>query len=115
MSALGSGLAKNEFLQELDVSWNKIRTKGFTAFFNAIKDNYTLNKLNLANNGLGDSTLSIGPFLSKNSTLNFLDLSGNRISDVLIQVVGKALETNCKFFFVKPATYILVLIYLLLH
>jgi hypothetical protein len=88
---LGPVLATHPHLQELELQGNpELGDAGSDALFKAIRDNNTLESLNLSNCGLKE-VLWAGRLRIMTSLTN-LNLSQNKISDKGCQVIASALE-----------------------
>ncbi|KAF5827747.1 flagellar associated protein [Dunaliella salina] len=76
-----TSLKTNNCLQELILSWNKLRPKGVIAIAESLKPNMALQVLGLAWCGVQDAgALALGTTLKSNQGLVDVDLSGNGIT-----------------------------------
>ena len=92
VTTLANALKDNDKLQDLNLSENNVGDDGAVAIADALKANYTLKKLHLINNNISDvgATKIAIALESKHSSLQILNLSGNKITG--IEVFG--LENN---------------------
>eukprot|EP00741_Cyanophora_paradoxa_P008529 tig00001327_g8254.t1 len=93
--ALARALLQNGTLQELDLSWNKIRGRAAAALLASLGSNEGLTSLNLAWNGLSDvEGQALGPALRDNEALQSLDLSHNRLQGRSCAALRHAFAAN---------------------
>lgn len=72
------GLASNQSLVELDLSFNSLGDQGLIELQDGLIDAYTLKKLNLSHNNIGeDSSKAMSAILKETQSLRELDLSWN--------------------------------------
>ncbi|ESP02588.1 hypothetical protein LOTGIDRAFT_171908 [Lottia gigantea] len=83
-------------LKVLDLSHNNMGPQAFRAVCLAMSNNMTIISLNLSDNRADtDSAACIGMMLKENKTLQYLDVSGNNLGkDYFSRCVGPALKTN---------------------
>lgn len=88
-------LADNRVLRVLDLGGNRLGDLTGCAFaLTLAADTCALSTLGLANNQLRESGSQIASALKANTTLRYLDLSGNRIHVLAVQSLAETLKTN---------------------
>ena len=92
---LGLVLKTNETLVELYLESNRITHEGFITIGDALKSNKKLSILNLNNNNIDITSLTL-TFLSDNNSITKLYLTGNKIDETGIAVIAKILKENTK-------------------
>lgn len=90
MNILAPVLAAHPYLQELELQGNPLGDDGTDVLFKALRDNNTIESLNLRNCGLKD--VPWAGRLRIMTSLSNLDLSQNQINDKGCQVLAGALE-----------------------
>ena len=94
-TALAEMLKENRTLQQLDVSRNSIGDEGATALVEVLKANRTLQQLDIRINsvGIGGAT-ALAEMLKENKTLQYLDISNNSIGDGGATALAEMLKEN---------------------
>lgn len=77
--ALAAGLAQNQTLHKLDLSWCKLRAPGAEVFASVLASNSTLRDLDLSHNNVGDKGVCALLETAGAGALRALDLSHNNI------------------------------------
>lgn len=91
---LGELVAKPGPLKQADFSWNSMRGLAVVEIASGLKTS-PLVRLNLAWNGLGENGASVvGGALKENATLQFLDVSSNRVGAVGAEALAEGLKEN---------------------
>jgi hypothetical protein len=96
-SELSDMLSRNKRLRLLNLSWNRLRTRGVARLFEGLRDNSTLLELYLAWNGcrgaaaFASMAATIG---TPNCSLIKLDLANNRINAAAAVVLANGLGRN---------------------
>lgn len=97
-------LLENYKLQELDVSWNKIRKDSATELGCSLANNSSLTKLNLAYNAFQDEPAQfLGIALAQNMSLRELDMSYNAISPAAAMVIASSFTSNASLAYLNMA------------
>ena len=92
--ALGALVAKPGPLKQADFSWNSVKKQGAGAIAEGLKTS-PLVRLNLAWNGLGDGgAAQVSNAIKENATLQFLDLSSNRVGLEGATFIAEGLKEN---------------------
>jgi len=94
---IASGLEKNTFLEELNLSSNRLHCKGVADISEALEKNKKskIKKLDLRCNRVSNSgAVKVAELLGANSTIETLDLSGNCLGREGAQALSDALEEN---------------------
>ena len=97
MISLASALEMNGSLEELDLTWNRAVTGiGLMALGESLKRNRGLKTLNISHCGMDDQgMMSLASALEMNSSLEELDLSGNRVvTGIGHMALGESLKRN---------------------
>ncbi|KAJ1448088.1 hypothetical protein M885DRAFT_471428, partial [Pelagophyceae sp. CCMP2097] len=98
--ALAAMLAKNGFLTDLDVSWNKIRGASAVCFARQLGLSKSLVTLNLSMNSFGDeAAMHLGVSLMADLPLRSVDLSYNTVGQRGAFVIAGALPRNSSLTF----------------
>ena len=93
--ALAQALRQNSTLNGLNLSNNSISNAGAVALGQALCCNSTLEELHLSNNSISDAgAVALGQALHHNSTLMELVLSNNSISNTGVVAIAEALHHN---------------------
>ncbi|GLC61910.1 hypothetical protein PLESTB_001818300, partial [Pleodorina starrii] len=102
-NALGNGtaamfgevLALPSGLEDLDLSWNQIKSEGARALAEGISQNNTLTRLNLSWNGLENPGVqALGSMLLRNESLTSLDLTNTRMGAEACLVLAEGIRGN---------------------
>jgi Ran GTPase-activating protein (RanGAP) involved in mRNA processing and transport len=102
-SCTGSGchvfremLSYNESLTELDISWNGIGGEQASAFWQGVENSLSLTRLHAHWNGFCDlkACQALCTALQENTTLKYLDLSHNRITEECCKVISEGFARN---------------------
>ena len=92
--AVSEYLNKNNTLQELNFSHNRIST-GIVRICKALQVNKAIRILDISHNNIADEeAIAICECLEDNNTLQKLDISYNKLSDSIVINIGKALQKN---------------------
>ncbi|XP_048578871.1 protein NLRC3 isoform X1 [Nematostella vectensis] len=93
--AIAEMLSKNQLLETFRLSFNQIGDEGAIAIANALKTNSTLKILDLTKNNIGnEGAKAIAEALMTNSTLKEFDLCDTNIGDEGAIAIANALMTN---------------------
>ena len=94
-TALAEMLKENRTLQQLDVSGNSIGQGGATALAEMLKENRTLQQLDVSGNSIGQGgATALAEMLKENRTLQQLDVSGNSIGQGGATALAEMLKEN---------------------
>ena len=88
-------LKENRTLQQLDVSNNCIGDGGATKLAEMLKENITLQQLSIGTNSIGDEgTMALVKMLKESRTLQQLDVSANSIGDIGTTALAEIMKEN---------------------
>ena len=94
-TALAEMLKENRTLQQLNVSHNSIGHGGATALVEILKENRTLQQLTVSSNFIGDEgATTLAEMLKENRTLQQLNISMNSIGDGGATALAEMLKEN---------------------
>ena len=100
-TALKLVLMSNTRLQELDISYNKLRTEFINSIFGKLNISL-LTKFNASNNEIGEQAADdIGRFLSRNTRLKELDISCNNLNKFGTKRLFKRIKNLSKLIKIK--------------
>ena len=92
---IGPALEENNSVStELNLSWNHLRLKGAIAICKSMRENSSIEILDLSWNGFADEGAEVMESLKMNGTLPVLDLGHNRITEKGAKGLAKGLEIN---------------------
>ena len=95
VTALVEMLKENRTLQQLDISGNSIGGGGATALAGMLKENRTLQQLDVSGNSIGGGgATALAGMLKENRTLQQLDVSGNSIGSGGATTLAEKLKEN---------------------
>src|SRR5262249_21141169 len=92
-SILSQALKNNNTLEDLELQCNQLSDQGVSPFANILSvNNNTLKRLALGNNGITDEGVKyLAQMLRSNHILTFLGLSDNKITDQGVQILVDAI------------------------
>ena len=94
-TALAEMLKENTTLQQLNISGNSIGQGGATALAEMLKENTTLQQLNISGNSIGQGgATALAEMLKENTTLQQLDVSINSIGQGGATALAEMLKEN---------------------
>ena len=94
-TTLAEMLKENRTLQHMNVSNNSIGVGGVTALAEMLKENRTLQHMNVSSNSIGDGgATALVEMLKENRTLQQLDVSNNSIGDGGATALAEMLKEN---------------------
>ena len=94
-ATLAEMLKENRTLQQLNISDNSIGGEGATALAETLKENRTLRQLEVTNNSIGDEgATTLAEMLKENKTLQQLNISGNSIGSEGATALAEMLKEN---------------------
>ncbi|XP_067937699.1 leucine-rich repeat-containing protein 74A-like [Watersipora subatra] len=91
---LAEGIEGNDSILDIDLSWNHLRQKGARRIIESLMVNTTIARADLSFNGFHDAAVGIGELMAVTTTLTYLDLTSNRITDVDMAHFLKGFERN---------------------